>query len=70
MNSMFLVLDTIYLTGYADDFVIRDHIANVMSAFQEVDEKVLILFSAHQMKQNPNKYYLLLKVQERKCTQN
>ena len=44
MCDMFLILNTTYFTGYADDntqFVVRDNIADVTKALEEMGENLL-----------------------------
>ena len=64
---MFLFLHEAQFTGYADEnrpFVVRDNISDVISALEEIGEKLLILFSDNQMKLNTNKCDLLLNTQD------
>ena len=64
---MFLFLHETQFTGYADDntpFVVRDNIPDVISALEEIGEKLLIWFSGNQMKLNSDKCHLLLNTQE------
>ena len=44
--------------------MVRDNITNVISALEEIGEKLLIWFSDNQMKLITDKYYLLLNTQE------
>ena len=42
MYDMFLILNTTYFTGYADDnlpFVVRDNIAHVIKALEKIGKK-------------------------------
>ena len=64
---MFLTLNTTYVTGYADDntsFVVRDNIADVIKALEEIGENLLNWFSNNEMKLNTDKCHLLLNSQE------
>ena len=48
MCDMFLILKATYFTGYADDntpFVVRDSIADVIKALEEIGENLLNWFS-------------------------
>ena len=52
---MFLFLHEAQFTGYADDstpFVVRDNIPDMISALEEVGEKLLVCFSDNQIKLN------------------
>ena len=47
MCYMFLILKAIYFTGYADDnspFVVRDNIADVMKALEDIGENLVNWF--------------------------
>ena len=47
MCYMFLKLKATYFTGYADDntlFVVRDNIADIIKAFEEIGEKLVNWF--------------------------
>ena len=64
---MFLLLNEAQFTGFADDntpFVVRDNIPDVISALEEIGEKLLIWFSDNQMKLNTDKCHLLLNTQD------
>ena len=64
---MFLFSHEAQFTGYADDntpFVVRDNIPDVISALEEIGEKLLIWFSDNQMKLNTDKCHLLLNTQD------
>ena len=64
--DMFLFLHEAQFTGYADDntpFVVRDNIPDVISALEEIGEKLLIWFSDNQMKLNTDKCHLLFNTQ-------
>ena len=64
---MFLFLHEVQFTGYADDntpFVVRDNIRDVISALEEIGEKLLIWFSDNKMKLNTDKCHLLLNTQD------
>ena len=59
---MFLILNTTYFTGFADDstpFVVRDNIADVIKALEQIGENLVNWFSNNKMKLNTNKCYLL-----------
>ena len=61
---MYLILKVTYITGYADDnkpFVIRDYIADVIKALEEIGENLLNWFLNNEMKLNTDKCHLLLK---------
>ena len=67
MCDMFLILKATYFTGYADDntpFVVRNKIADVIKALEEIGENLLDWFSNNDMKLNTDKYHLLLNSQE------
>ena len=71
MCDMFLIVKATYFTGYADDntpFVVRDNIADVIKALEEIGEDLLnwILkwFLNNEMKLNTDKCCLLLNIQE------
>ena len=64
---MFLISKATYFTGYADDntpFVVRDNIADVTKALEEIGENLLSWFSNTEMKLNTDKCHLLLNSQE------
>ena len=64
---MFLTLHTTYFAGYADDntsLVIRDNIKDLISAFEEIGEKLLTWVSKNEMKLKADKCHLLLNTQE------
>ena len=64
---MFLILNTTCFAGYADDntsFVVRDNIADVIKALEEIGENLLNWFSNNEMKLNTDKCHLLLNSQE------
>ena len=66
MCDMFLVLRGTYFTGYADDnapFVVRDNIADVIKALEEIGEILANWFSNNEMKLNTDKCHLLLNSQ-------
>ena len=47
MCDMFLILNTTYFTGYADDntsFVVRDNIADVIRALEKIGENLKLVF--------------------------
>ena len=63
--DMFLFLHETQFTGYTDDktpFVVRDNIPDVISALDEIGEKLLIWFSVIQTKLNTDN--LLLNTQD------
>ena len=67
MRDMFLTLKATYITGYADDntaFVVRDNIADVIKALEEMREDLFNWFLNNKMKLNTNKCRLLLNIQE------
>ena len=67
MCDMFLILNTTYFTGFADDntpFVVRDNIADVIKTFGEIGEKLVNWFSNNEMNLNTYKCQLLLNSQE------
>ena len=67
MCDMFLILKATYFTGYVDDntpFVVRDNIADVIKALEEIGENLLNWFANNEMKLNTNKCHLLLNSQE------
>ena len=67
MCDMFLILNTTYFTGFADDntpFVVRDNIAVVIKTLEEIGEKLVNWFSNNEMNLNTYKCQLLLNSQE------
>ena len=63
MCDMFLILKGTYFTGYADDntpFVVRDNIADVIKALEEIGENLVNWFSSNEMNLNTYKCHLLL----------
>ena len=65
--DMSLILKATYFTDYADDntpFVVRDNIADVMKALEEIGENLLNWFSDNEMKLNTDKCHLLWNSQE------
>ena len=67
MCDMVLILKGTYFTGYTDDntpFVVRDNIANVIKALEEIGESLVNWFSNNGMKLNTDKCHLLLNGQE------
>ena len=65
--DMFLILNTTCFAGYADDntpFVVRDNIADVIKALEEIGENLVNWFSNNEMKLNTDKCHLLLNSQE------
>ena len=68
--DMFLILKATYFTGYADKnipLVVRDNIADVIKALEEIGGNFLNWFSNNQMKVNTDKCHLILNSQE-PCT--
>ena len=66
MCDMFLILKAIYFTGYADintPFVLRDNIADVIKALEEIGENLVNWFLNNQMWLNTNKCHPLLNSQ-------
>ena len=60
--DMSLILKATYFTDYADDntpFVVRDNIADVMKALEEIGENLLNWFSDNEMKLNTDKCHRL-----------
>ena len=48
MSDMFLILNTTYFAGYADNntpFVVRDNIGDVIKALEEIGENLVNWFS-------------------------
>ena len=67
MCDMFLILNTTYFTGFADDntpFVVRDNIADVIKALEEIGENLVNRFSNNEMNLNAYRCHLLLNSQE------
>ena len=67
MCDMFLILKATYFTGYADDttaFVVRDNIADIIKALEEIRENLLNWFLNNEMKLKTDKCHLLLNSQE------
>ena len=67
MCDMFLILNTTYFTGYADDnqpFVVRDNKADVIKTLEEKGENILKWFSNNEIKLNTNKFYLIFNRQK------
>ena len=67
MCDMFLILNTTYFTGFADDntpFVVRDNISDVIKALEEIGENLVNWFSNNEMNLNTYKCHLLLNSQE------
>ena len=65
--NVFLFLHEAQFTGYADDntpFVVRDNIPDVISALEEIGEKLLNWFSNNQIKLNTDKCHPLLNTQD------
>ena len=69
MCDMFLILKGTYFTGYADDntpFVVRDNIADVIKALEEIGENLVNWFMNNEINLNTYKCHLLLNSQEPK----
>ena len=67
MCNTFLILESTYFTGYADDntpFLVRDNITDVIKALEEIGESLVNWFSNNEMKLNTDKCHLLLNGQE------
>ena len=65
--DMYLILKVTYFTGYASDnkpFVVRDYIADVIKALEEIGDYLLNWFSKNEMKLNTDKCHLLLNSKE------
>ena len=63
LYDMFLVLNTVYFTSYADGnslFADVDNIKDLIQSLEEVGENLITWFSNNQMKLNPDKFHLLL----------
>ena len=55
---MFLILNTTYFSGYADGnspFVVRDNVADVIKALEEIGENILNWFLNNEIKLNADK---------------
>ena len=63
---MLLILKATYFTRYADNtpFVVRDNIAHVIKALEEIGEDLLNGFLNNEMKRNTDKCCLRLNIQE------
>ena len=58
MCDMFLILNTTYFSGYADGnspFVVRDNVADVIKALEEIGENILNWFLNNEIKLNADK---------------
>ena len=67
MCEIFLILKATYLNDYANNntlFRVRNNIADVIKALEEIGEDILNWFSNNEMKQNTDKCRLLLNSQE------
>ena len=67
MCDKFLILSITYFTGFADDntpFVVRDNIADVIKALEEIGENLVNWFSNNEMNLNTYKCHLILNSQE------
>ena len=63
---MFLILNTTYFTGFADDntpFVVRDDIADVIKALEKIGENLVNWFPNNEMNLNTYICHLLLNSQ-------
>ena len=63
MCDMFLIINTTFFTGYSDGnspFVVRDNIADVIKALEEIGVNILNWFSNNEIKLNTDKCHLLL----------
>ena len=70
---MFLFLNETQFTGYADDItpsVVRDNVPDIISALEEIGEKLLIWLSDNQLKLNTDKCHLLLNTQDSELSEN
>ena len=70
---MFLFLHETQFTGYADDItlsVVRDNVPDIISALEEIGEKLLIWLSDNQLKLNTDKCHLLLNTQDSELSEN
>ena len=63
MRDTFLMLKTIYFTGYADDNK-TDNKTDVIKALEEIGENLANRFSNNETKLNIDKCHLLLNCQE------
>ena len=64
---MFLILNMTFFTGFAYDntpFVVRDNIADVTKALEQIGENLVNWFSNNEMNLNTYKCHLFLNVQE------
>ena len=58
MCNMFLILNTTYFSAYADGnspFVVRDNVADVIKALEEIGENILNWFLNNEIKLNTDK---------------
>ena len=65
--DMFLILNTTYFAGYADDstpFLVRDNITDVIKTLELIGGNLVNLFSNNGMELNIDKRHLLLNSQE------
>ena len=68
MCDMFLILKTVYFTGYADDnnpFAIASNIKDVIRSLEKAGVNLITWFFNNQMKLNPDKCHLLLNTKEK-----
>ena len=71
--DIFLFLHETQFTGYADDItpsVVRDNVPDIISALEEIGEKLLIWLSDNQLKLNTDKCHLLLNTQDSELSEN
>ena len=62
MCDMFLMLDTTYFTGFADNktpFEVRDNLAHVIKALEEIGDKLVNWFENNEMNLNTYKCHQL-----------
>ena len=67
MCDIFLILKTVYFTGYADDntpLVVADNMNDIIRSLEEVGENIITWFFKNPMKLNPDKCHLLLSTKE------
>ena len=68
MCDIFLILKTVYFTGYADDntpLVVADNMNDIIRSLGEVGENIITWFFKYPMKLNPDKCHLLLSTKEK-----
>ena len=62
MCDMFLMLDATYFTGFADNktsFEVRDNLAHVIKALEEIGDKLVNRFENNEMNLNTYKCHQL-----------